>query len=82
MLPGLRSRWMMPCACAAATASADGNRNTQQLARPQALCWNQRVEVVPRTSSITMKSTSPGRVELVNGDDVRVTERGEGLCFA
>ena len=58
------------------------DRNTEQLAWPQTSGWNQRVEAraVDELHHDEINIALP--VELVNGDDVRVTERGEELRFA
>ena len=58
------------------------DRNTEQFARPKTPCWNQRVEAraVDEFHHDEIDIALP--VELVNGDDVRVTERGEELRFA
>ena len=73
---------MMPRACAAATASAAGIAKTQHLARPQTTCWNQRVEACAVDEFHHDEINIALPVELVNGDDVRVIERSEELCFA
>ena len=81
-LAGLRSRWTIPCSCAASSASAicvatqqrvvDGNRALHQY-DPQALA--------PRRAPSPERSHLPHVSKSVNRPDVWVIQRGEHFGF-
>ena len=73
MFSGLRSRWMIPRACAAARARARSRRRSRQLSAAAARHRASRSRSVsPSSSSITAYDTSaPSRAEVVDRQDVR-----------
>ncbi len=82
MFAGFRSRWMIPCSCAASSASAIcfaiGSASSSGIA-PRAIRCDRSS---PSTSSITSARTPPALFEAVDVRDVRMIQRGEGLRFA
>ena len=82
MLAGFKSRWTMPCSCAASRASAiwfASGRASPNGMRPAAM---RSASVGPSTSSITSAWTAIGAFEAVNDRDVGMAERGERPGFA
>jgi hypothetical protein len=81
MLPGFRSRWMMPAAWAAATASAIGGCIAQHLADPHPLAADKPIQ----RRSVNVLHHDDVRValaaDIVNGDDVRMVQRRGALRF-
>ena len=81
MFAGLRSRWMMPCSCAASSAwrSASRCQCLVQRHRVRARCAATRSS--PSTSSITSALIAAGFFETVDVRDVRSgsARRGSGL---
>ena len=71
----------MPRACAAASASATAIAIRSDLAEAHALPWNQRVNALALHKLHHDEVAAVGRLDLVNGDDVRMVERGCGLRF-
>ena len=75
MLPGFRSRWMMPCSCAASSASAICSRDRQRLgpngATPRAV-RGRRPRPAPSQGGHVVDV-----LETVEGRDVRMVERRE-----
>ena len=82
MFAGFRSRWMMPCSCAASSASAIcfamGSASSSGIA-PRAIRWDRSS---PSTSSITSAVTPRALLEPVDGGNVRMVQRGEDFRFA
>ena len=79
MFAGFKSRWMMPCSCAASSASAIcfaigclGDRDR----RPRAM---RSASVGPSTSSMHQAAHAGHVLEAVDCGDVRMVERGEHL---
>ena len=82
MFAGFRSRWMIPCSCAASSASAIcfaiGNASASGIG-PFAM---RSASVGPSTSSITSASVSVRLLEAVDVRDVRMVQGGEDFGFA
>ena len=82
MFAGFRSRWMIPCSCAASSASAIcfaiGSASSSGIA-PRAIRCDRSS---PSTSSITSAVTPSRFFEPVDGGDVRMIQRGEDFRFA
>ena len=82
MFAGFRSRWMMPCSCAASSASAICARDRQRF-----VDWNRTARDALR-QILAFDQLHHQRVritaflESVNVRDVRMVECGEGLRFA
>src|SRR5213596_2823802 len=58
-LPGLRSRWTIPCSCAASSASATARAMTRARTSGSGPSSRCSAKDLPGTSSSTRKSTSP-----------------------
>ena len=83
MLAGFRSRWMIPCSCAASSASAIcfaiGSASSSGIgAARDALRRDPRPRRVPSRA----RATPPPVFEAVDLRDVRMVQRGEHLRFA
>ena len=82
MFAGLRSRWMMPCSCAASSASAIcfaiGSASSSGIAPRAMRCERSS----PSTSSITRARTPLRFFEAVDRGDVGMIQRRERLRFA
>ena len=82
MFAGFRSRWMIPCSCAASSASAIcfaiGSASSSGIA-PRAMRCDRSS---PSTSSITSAVDAVGFFEPVDAGDVRMIQRGEHFRFA
>ena len=80
MFAGFKSRWMMPCSCAASSASAIcfamGSASATGIA-PRAMRW---ARSSPSTSSITSARTPLDSSRPWMCGDVRVVQRGQGLA--
>ena len=68
----------MPAAWARASASAIGIAIRSDFAEPHPLARMSASSVLPGTYSMTMKSIAVRRLDLVDGDDVRMVEGGGG----
>ena len=85
MLAGLRSRWTMPCSCAASSASAICRAMRQRLVdRDRRRRSRRSARVGPSTSSITSARACVRRrlLDAVDLRDVRMVERRQRLRFA
>ena len=78
MFAGLRSRWMMPCSCAASSASAIcraiGSASSSGMAPRAMRCADRRLRPVPSPAP------TPSIFEAVDRGDVRVIERREDFA--
>ena len=83
-LAGLRSRWTMPCSCAASSAVGDLPRDGERLGRAAAgRCGEALVRASsPSTSSSTSARRAVGVLDAVDRRDVRVVERREQARLA
>ena len=59
----------------------DRNRDSQHLAEPHAVPRNERIEALATHVLHHDEIVAVGRLDLVNGDDVRVIEGRGGVCF-
>ncbi len=82
MFAGFRSRWTMPCSCAASSASAIclaiGSASSSGIGPRAIRCERSS----PSTSSITSARDAAALFEPVDAGDVRMIERRERLRFA
>ena len=82
MFAGFRSRWMMPCSCAASSASAIcfaiGSASSIGIA-PRAIRCD---EILALDQFHHERADAAALFEAVDGADVRVIQRGERLRFA
>ena len=82
MLPGFRSRWVMPLRCALSSASAISMANCSTWSIGSAPFSRRCASVSPSRYSITRKSMSVLMAGVVERADVRMIQAGDGLCFA
>ena len=78
---GFRSRWMMPLSCAAASASASGSAIDSTFAAgipPEGIL----VQRLPFHQLHRQEVHAIGFLDGMNGDDVRMVERGDGASLA
>ena len=82
-LPGLMSRWIMPCACAAASALADLLRDLDRLHGRGPAAGRQEVGEGPPLDELhhDVLRVAVG-AGVVDADDVRVVQPRRGLCLA
>ena len=81
-LAGLRSRCVIPCWCAAASASARGIAISKNLPRREALSWQHLCECLPLHQFHRDEVHAAGLFDGVHGHDVGVVQRGDGLRFS
>ena len=82
ILAGLRSRWMMPCSCAASSASAIWRAMASASSRGNGPAREARGEVLAVDELHDERARSFALLETVDMRDVRVIERGERLGLA
>src|SRR5687767_8995481 len=84
-LAGFRSRWMMPCSCAASRAS-DLAGNRQRLGGWQSASRSRGFDVFRKRRTLDelqhQRRPAVALLESVDSADVRVIQRGERLGFA
>src|SRR4030095_8348459 len=81
MFAGFKSRWMMPCSCAASSASATcfamSSASATGIAPRDALC-----EVLALNEFHHERADAVGFFETVDVGDVQMVQRGQGLGLA
>ena len=82
MLAGLRSRWTMPFSWAAASASARAMPIVDHPPTGSPPSRNQAIERLALHQLHREEAHAAGLLDRVDGDDVRVIERGDGLGLA
>ena len=82
MLAGLRSRWMIPCSCAASSASAICLRDRQRLVERNRPLGDPIRQRRPLDQLQHQRRDAVGLLQAVDLRDVRVVERGEDFGFA
>ena len=82
MLAGLMSRWTMPLACAASSASAISMAKSSTASISSGVPAMRCFSVTPSRNSMAMKASPSLLADFVDRADVRMIQGGGGLRFA
>jgi hypothetical protein len=82
MFAGFRSRWMIPCSCAASRASAICFGDRSRFLDPERAARDALREILALYEFHHEGAHAAGFFQAVNVRDVRMIEGGEGLGFA